>query len=64
MNNVNKNYRKKIKAFWKFVNGSTESSVKNRIEILTDDSGNSFSSHTGTCKVKFLKSHYKTWALN
>ena len=57
MNNVNSNYRKNIKAFWKFVNGSIKSSAKNRIETLTDDSGNSCSSHTG--KVKILKSHYK-----
>ena len=57
MNNVNSNYRKNIKAFWKFVNGSIKSSAKNRIETLTDDSGNSFSSLTG--KVRILKSHYK-----
>ena len=33
---VNNNYRKNIKAFWKFVNRSIKSSVKNRIETLTD----------------------------
>ena len=57
MANVNNNYRKNIKAFWKFVNGSIKSSVKNRIETLTDGRGNSFSSHTG--KVKILKTHYE-----
>ena len=57
MAKVNNNYRKNIKAFWKFVNGSIKSSVKNRIETLTDGSGNSFSSHAG--KVKILKSHYE-----
>ena len=55
MDNVKNNYRKNIKAFWKFVNGSVKSS-KNRIEALTDGSGNSFSSRAG--KVKILKSHY------
>ena len=55
MDNVNSNYRKNIKAFWKFVNGSINSSAKNKIETLTDDSGNSFSSHAG--KLKILKSH-------
>ena len=55
MNNVNSHYRKIIKAFWKFVNGSIKSSAKNRIETLTVDSGNSFSSQTD--KVKILKSH-------
>ena len=54
MDNVNSNYRKNIKAFWKFVNGSIKSSDKNKIETLTDDSGNGFSSHAG--KVKILKS--------
>ena len=57
MAKVNSNYRKNIKAFWKFVNGSIKSSAKNKIETLTDDSGNSYSSHAG--KVKILKSHYK-----
>ena len=33
-----------------------KSSAKNKIETLTDDRGNSFSSHAG--KVKILKSHY------
>ena len=42
---VNNKYSKNIKALWKFVNGSIKSSVKNRIETLTDGSGNSFSSH-------------------
>ena len=54
---MNKNYRKNIKAFWKFVNGSIKSSSKNRIETLKDSSGNSFTSHAG--KVKILKSHYE-----
>ena len=58
MDNVNNNYRKNIKALWKFVNGLVKSS-KNRIETLIDDSGNSFSSHAGTCKVKILKSHHE-----
>ena len=57
MTNANSNYEKNIKAFWKFVNGSTKSSAKNRIETLTDDSGISCSSHTG--KVKILKPHNK-----
>ena len=57
MNNENSNYIKIIKAFWKLVNGSIKSSAKNRIETLTDDSGNSFPSHAG--KVKILQSHYK-----
>ena len=56
MVNVNNNYRKNIKAFWKFVNGSVKSS-QNRIESLIDGSGNSFSSHAG--KVKILKAHYE-----
>ena len=56
MNNVNSNYNKNIKDFWKFVNGSIKSNVKNRIETSTDDSGNSFSSHIG--KVKILKPNY------
>ena len=43
MDNVNSNYRKNIKAFWKFVNGSIKSNNKNKIETLTDDSGNSVS---------------------
>ena len=57
MNDVISNYRKNIQAFWEFVNGSIKSSAKSKSETLTDDSGNSFSSHTG--KVKILKSHYK-----
>ena len=57
MDNVNSNYRKNIKAFWKLVNGSIKSTAKNKIETLTDDSGNSVSSHAG--KVKILKSHYR-----
>ena len=56
MNNVSSNYRKHVKPFWKFVNGSVQSSAKNRIETLTDDSGNSCSSHTG--KIKIVKSRY------
>ena len=44
MANVSNNYRKNSKGFW-----------KNRIEILIDASGNSFSSYAG--KVKILKSH-------
>ena len=55
MNIVNSNYRKNIKVLWKFLSGWINSSAKNRIETLTDNSGNSFSSHTG--KVKILKSH-------
>ena len=51
LNNVNTNYRMNIKAFWKFVNGSIKSSAKNRIETLTGDSGNSFSSHAGKVKI-------------
>ena len=31
MANVNNNYRKNIKAFWKFVNGSVKSSAKNML---------------------------------
>ena len=53
MDNVNSNYRKNIKAFWTFVNGSVKSSAKNKIETLTDDNCNSFSSCAG--KVKILK---------
>ena len=56
MNNGNSNYKRNIKAFWKFVSKSIKFSAKNRIE--TDDSGNSCSSHTG--KVKIFKFHYKT----
>ena len=56
MANVNNNYRKNIKAFWKFVNGSVKSS-KNRIESLIDGSGNSFYSRAG--KVKILEAHYE-----
>ena len=57
MDNVNSNYRKNIKAFWKFVNGAIKYNDKNKIETLTDDSGNSVSSRAG--KVKILKSHYR-----
>ena len=57
MANANSNYWKNTKAFWEIVNGSIKSSAKNRIEILTDDSGNCFSSHLG--KVKVLRSHYR-----
>ena len=56
MANVNSNYRKNVKAFWKFVSGSIKSN-KNRIETLVDSSGNRCSSHAG--KVKILKSHYE-----
>ena len=56
MANVNSNYRKNIKDFWKFVNWSIKCS-KNRIETLIDASGNSFSSHAG--KVKILEPHYE-----
>ena len=49
MARVNNNCRKTIKTFWKFVNGLIKPSVKNRIETMTDSSGNSFSSHAGTC---------------
>ena len=35
----------------------SKSSARKKIETLTDDSGNSFSSHAG--KVKILKSHYR-----
>ena len=38
MAKVNNNYRKNIKAFWKFVNGLIKSSVKNRIKRLIDGS--------------------------
>ena len=31
-----------IKTSWKFVNGSIKSNAKNKIETLTDDSGNIF----------------------
>ena len=62
INDVNSDYRKNIKAFWEFVNGSIKSSAKSKCETLTDDSGISFSSHTG--KVKILKSHYKNLDLN
>ena len=60
MAKLNHNYRKNIKAFKKFVNGSIKSSVNNRIETLTDGSDNSFSSQGG--KVKILKSHYEKLA--
>ena len=61
MNNVNSNYAKNTKAFWKFVNGSIKSSAKNRIETL-DDIGNKFFSYTG--RIEILKSHYKNLDLN
>ena len=51
----NHNYRKNIKAFWKFVNGSAKSS-KNRIESLIEANDNSFC-HEG--KVKIFKIHYR-----
>ena len=38
--NVNKYYKKNIKAFWKFVNWRTKSDARNKIETLTDDSRN------------------------
>ena len=57
MANVTNNYRTNIKAYWKFVNGSIKSSVKNRIETLADSNGNSFSSHAG--KVKILRLHHE-----
>ena len=44
MDNVNSNYRKNIRAFWKFVNGLIKSTVTNRTETLIDGSGNRFSS--------------------
>ena len=53
---MSKTNYKNSKAFSKFVNGTVKSSAKNRIETLTDDSGNSFSSHAR--KVKILHSHY------
>ena len=56
MANVNNNYRNNIKPFWKFVNGSIKFNAKKKIEMLTDGSGNSFSSCAG--KVNILKSHY------
>ena len=56
MANVNKNSRKNVKAFWKFVNGSVKSS-KTRIESLNNKQWQQFSSHAG--KVKILKSHYE-----
>ena len=51
MAKVDSNYRKDIKAFSEFVNGSIKSNVKNRIETLTDGSGNSFPSHAGKVKI-------------
>ena len=57
MAKVNNNYRKYIKPFWKSVNWSIKSSVRNRIKTLTDGSGNSFSNHAG--KLKILKSHFE-----
>ena len=55
MDNINRKYRKNVKAFWKFVNGSIKSSAKSRIGTLSDGSGSSVTSHTG--KVKIVKSH-------
>ena len=57
MTDVNKSYRKSIKALGKFVNGSINSTVKNRIETLIDGNGNSWSSRAG--KVGILKLHYE-----
>ena len=54
--NVNNNYRKSIKAFWKSVHGPVISNKK-RIETFTDDSSISFSCNPG--KVKILKSSYE-----
>ena len=51
MANVNSNYRKNIKVFWKFVNRSVKFNSKNRLKTLTDGSGNSFSSHAGKVKI-------------
>ena len=51
--NVDNNYRKHTKAFWKFVNGSIKSSTKNKIETLTDHDGKSLYSHT--VKIKILE---------
>ena len=45
MANVNNNNKKNIKAFQKVVNVLVKSS-KNRIDTLTDGSGNSFNTHT------------------
>ena len=56
MNNTNSNYKKKIQVFWKFVNWSIKSTAMNRIETLTDDSGNSYSGHEGN--VKIVKAQY------
>ena len=55
MAKVNNSYRKNIKAFWKFVDGSIKSSVMNRIESLTDGSGSSFYA----VMVKTIKSPYE-----
>ena len=59
INNINSNYKKHIKTHWKFLIGqlSLHCSAKNRIETLTDDSGNSYSSHKG--KVKILKTLHR-----
>ena len=56
MTRLNSNYRKNIKVLWELSNRLIKSSVKNRIETLTDgSSSSSFSSHAGA--VKILKSH-------
>ena len=44
MANINSKCRKNNTVFWKFVNGSIEFSVRNKIETLPDESGISFSS--------------------
>ena len=54
MTRLNSNYRKNIKVLWELSNRLIKSSVKNRIETLTDGSGSSFASHAGA--VKILKS--------
>ena len=55
MTNVNKDYKKNAKAFWKFVNSHIKSNGKSRIEALNDGRGNCVSNHEG--KLKILKSH-------
>ena len=52
------NYRKNINAFWKSANGSIKPSVKNRIEILTDSSGSSFSTHAGKVIDQILQLNF------
>ena len=39
MANINHNYRENIKAFWKYVNGTIESSAKSSIQTFCDDNG-------------------------